>query len=85
MRILEAYGKEVGVEFTLEQLIESHRRLRGMNLENSAERLKELGNARQVGMQQGYEAITNGEYIKISILKSMSVHEMVDFLKDCGD
>ena len=85
MKILEDYGKEVGVDFTLEQLIESHRRLRNMNIENNTERLKELANARKIGMEQGYEAITNEEYIKVSVLKTMSVHEMVDFLKDCED
>lgn len=85
MKILEDYGKEVGVDFTLEQLIESHRRLRNMNIENSVQRLKELASARKVGMEQGYDMVTNGEYIKISVLKSMSVCEMVDFLKDEED
>ena len=85
MKILEDYSKEVGVDFTLEQLIESHRRLRNMNLENQTVRLQELANARIAGEKQGYDIVTNGEYVKVSILKNMSVGEMVDFLKEWED
>jgi hypothetical protein len=65
---------------TLEDLIDSHRYLRERTKNAHAEGLEQLGRFRKVGTEQGYATVTNGEYIAISKLKSMTLAEIVDFI-----
>lgn len=68
--------------FTLEVLIEGHRRLRKLNQENQQHYLSDMAEAREIGKKQGYESVINGEYIKISTLKAMSVSDFINKFAD---
>ena len=60
--MLKLYAKEIGVhDLTLDQLIESHRYLRSLNLENSVTRMKEADKGFSSGYSAGVKAskITN--------------------------
>lgn len=78
--LLEKYCEELGVGLTLDQLIDSHRNLRNMNLENRIEINRELDKARQFGREQGFDQVTNGLYIDVVKLKNMTIAELVEFI-----
>jgi hypothetical protein len=80
--LLSDYSKELKLhsEMTLESLIDSHKYLRERLKNARAEGLERLERFRKVGAEQGYATVTNGEYIAISKLKSMTLAEIVDFI-----
>jgi hypothetical protein len=65
---------------SLESLIASHQYLRERYKNAPAEGLEQLERFRKVGTEQGYATVTNGEYIAVSKLKSMTLAEIVDFI-----
>jgi len=65
---------------TLEQLIESHRYLRSLNLDNREVRNKIFEEARVIGRKEGYDEVTNGEYVATEKLRKMTVNELIEFL-----
>ena len=78
MRMLEDYAKEIGTEsFSLLDLIVSHRRLRDFNKRYTAERNKELADAREWGVRQGMDYVLTG-YISLEDLRKMTIKEIVD-------
>jgi hypothetical protein len=80
--LLSDYSKELqlGSKMTLESLIESHRYLRERHLNAQAESREQLEHYRKIGAEQGYSTVTNGEYIAISKLKTMTLAELVNFI-----
>jgi hypothetical protein len=80
--LLSDYSKELkqGSEMSLKSLIDSHRYLRERQKNARAEALDQLERFRKIGTEQGYSTVTNGEYIAISKLKSMTLAEIVDFI-----
>ncbi len=84
MNKLEQYSQEIGLfnGFTVESLIDSHRRLRIINSQTHAERMAELEAARAFGMEQGRQMILHGQYIEVEKLRSMTMQELTEFLYD---
>jgi hypothetical protein len=80
--LLSDYSKELkqDSEMSLESLIDSHRYLRERYKNARAEGLDQLLRFRELGTEQGYATVTNGKYIAISKLKSMTLVEIVDFI-----
>lgn len=80
--LLSDYSNELqqGSELSLAMLINSHRYLRDRQKNSQAESLEQLERFRKVGTEQGYAAVTDGEYIAISKLKTMTLAELVDFI-----
>lgn len=74
------YSREIGVEITLESLIDSHRRLRELNISSRDEILKEAKEIYERTARIARENVENGEYIAVEKLKAMTLIEIVDFL-----
>ena len=87
-QLLNEYKKELFGEYaetstlTLEQLIESHRVIRRNNQEFNARWLGIVSDAKVVGKNLGYQEVTNGEYLSVVDLKSMTVLELANLLAD---
>lgn len=84
---IEIYG-EKGItigEFDIDTLIESHRHLRKINKDRQNQYLAELHDARVIGMQQGYKAITENEYVKVQEMKKMTVLQLATLLTEEND
>ncbi len=84
---IEIYGEEgiaIG-EFDVDTLIESHRRLRKINKDRHNQYLAEIHDARVIGMQQGYKAVTENEYVKVQEMKKMTVLQLASLLTEGND
>ena len=81
-KLLEQYSKEIGVDLTIENLIDSHRRLREINSISHKQWLSELEKAREIGIAQAEKIVTERNWININKLKSMTVLELVAFLAE---
>lgn len=80
--LLAEYSKEIGLSkpISIDMLIESHRRLRALSMRSNEERLAELQKAREFGRAQGFAEVTDGEYIAVKTLRSMTVRELAQRL-----
>ena len=84
---IDIYGEEgitIG-EFDVDTLIESHRRLRKINKDRHNQYLAEIHDARVIGMQQGYKAVTENEYVKVQEMKKMTVLQLASLLTEGND
>ena len=81
-KILENYSNEIGLsnQMTLQGLVDSHRHLREKNMRSHQEWLQDLEKAREFGKKQGFEMITNGQYIEVSKLKNMTIVQLIEFI-----
>lgn len=77
------YSKKLGLEnaFTVEQLINSHRRLGECMLLPNDHFTNELENARRMGIQQARDRFNN-EYFTRERLRAMTLKELADYLHD---
>lgn len=82
--LLQTYSKELyscdDTSLTLEQLVESRRYLRRLNLDNGEVRNKIFEEARAQGRKEEYNEVTKGEYIATEELRKMTVNELIEFL-----
>lgn len=77
---LAAYAAEIDVpDFTLEQLILSHRRMRATNQEYSIESSNQWAAAKQRGYEAAKLQLT-ADFISVEKLRAMTVQELSDFL-----
>lgn len=77
---LAEYAAEVGVpEFTLEQLILSHRRVCAANKEYSLESVNAWALAKERGYNAGMQQV-NADFISIEKLRTMTVQELATLL-----
>lgn len=76
---LEEYNKECAFGWTLERLINSHRRqrqlLQEIQEEDNAERDKRLAALQQYAEK----CVLDGEYIKISKLKTLTLEQLSEY------
>jgi hypothetical protein len=78
---LSAYADEIGIgKLSLEELIKSHRRLRGLNLDDATARVKAFNNAREEAYEDAYAYAIHNLYFTAKQLKSMTVGELVEKL-----
>lgn len=87
--LLNEYAKEIFGDhptdrdliknFDLKQLIESHRRLRSLNLEKQEAFLKAMDEGRNIGIKQGLKEI-NQEYISINDLPNKTLQEIAELI-----
>jgi hypothetical protein len=77
---LEKYSQEMNCEMALEELIDSHRRLRIANIKNLNEWSSEITKAFAIGEKRGFDHVTNGLYIEVSKLKNMTIAELIEFI-----
>ncbi len=77
-QLLDEYSKEFKYKhtLTLEDLIESHRYLRSINLLQNEERLEVLNEARKKGYEQGKKEALEDHYISIERLRNMTLLEI---------
>ena len=78
---LAAYAREVGIDkWTLESLINSHRRLRSLNMDVAEERRRTLDEAYKFGLKEGRKEALEKEYVSIERLSKMTLSEIVGLL-----
>lgn len=84
---IEMYGEggRCMGEFTLDVLIESHRRIRAYNKEYRDNYISDMEEAHRIGEERGYVEVTNGKYIHRDVLKGMTVLELANMLADWVD
>lgn len=79
---LIAYAEEIGVpEFTLEQLILSHRRVCAANKDYTVQSVNEWSLAKKRGYEAGLQQV-NSEFVSVEKLRTMTVQELSDFLRN---
>lgn len=81
---IEQYSEELGLSeaMTLDDLIESHRRLRQLNAQNHQEWLKVLREAHEKGYRDGEAFALQHGYFSRERLRQMSVAELMEALQD---
>lgn len=83
---LDAYAREIHGEvlktMSIEQLIDSHRRLREWNIADTATRNAELQQIRDRVAESTRQAVMHGEYISLERLRSMTMAEVAEFIGD---
>ncbi len=79
---LQEYAREIGISagFTLESLIDSHRRLRAQAIEANTNRRKEIDEARDRAAAQAREEVLHGEYISMAELKTLTLGQIVNII-----
>ena len=78
---LAAYARELDIEsLSLEGLIESHRRLRSMNIEITEERRRTMDEAYKHGKEEGRKEALEKEYVSLERLSEMTLSEIVGLL-----
>lgn len=81
----EVYGKNSSFPaMTLEELIDSHRRLRSLCIEADEYRQQVQNDAYKVGLAQGLATIKR-EYITLSDLKNMSMGEIAELINESSE
>lgn len=81
----EVYGKNSSFSvMTLEELIDSHRRLRALRIETDEYRQRIERAAYKVGLAQGL-ATFKREYITLSDLKNMSMGEIANLISNSSE
>lgn len=79
--LLAKYAKEMDIEsLSLGGLIESHRRLRSMNIEISEERRRIMDEAYEHGRKEGRKEALVKEYVSLERLSEMTLSEIVGLL-----
>lgn len=81
---LDDYSKSIGLSYamSLEELIDSHKRLRDAAVTNNKLWREELQKARQRGQKEGYCAVTEGEFISVAVLRDMTVVELIALINN---
>lgn len=81
---LDAYAREIHGDFSktmsIEQLIDSHRRLREWNIADTATRNAELQQIRDRVAESTRQAVMHGEYISFERLRTMTLSEVAEFI-----
>jgi len=67
---------------TTEQLIESHRYLRSLNVDGSKLRSQLINEAVEVARVSAHEEVLKGEYIKVSDLAKMTIGEISELIEN---
>lgn len=82
MTTIEEYSKEIGLHraMTVDELVESHRRLRAVSAQKHEEWLEEIAKGREIGRLQGLEQVTQGEFIAVEDLRNMTMLEISNIL-----
>lgn len=79
--LLQAYAKELKVRaMTVEQLIESHRHLRSLNLELSDTKRQAIAEGRRQGKEQAREEALSKGWFSRERLQSMTLIELAQIL-----
>lgn len=83
---LKNYSEEIGLRspFTLETLIESHKRLRAMAVEKNAKELSDFHALREAAAQKMAKEATDNGWFSKERLKSMTLSEISEIICD-GD
>lgn len=81
---IEQYSEDLGLSqaMTLDELIESHRRLRHINAQNHQEWLDVLRKAQEKGYRDGEAFALEHGYFSRERLRQMSVAELMEALQD---
>lgn len=79
---LKSYSAERGLstDFTEETLILSHKRVIEENTLLKKEKYENYNNAREAGRNAGYFQITSSEYVKVELIKNMTVEQLSEFI-----
>lgn len=82
--LLTEYAKEIGLEncFTLQNLIDSHRRLRDMSKDYRENIQSYYLQAIENGKKLGYQTVLEQEYISVEKLKKMTLIEIVGYIEE---
>lgn len=80
---LKNYGKELGVlsDITLENLIDSHRKLRLLAIELNESKQNVLEQEREKAEKYFHETLKNTNYIKLEDLSKMTLGEIAEKIK----
>ncbi len=82
--MLDTYSEELKLPkdnyLTVPVLINSHKRIRASNKMMYDKEKEILERFRKLGEEQGRKMITEGEYIKVSKFKTMSVYELAELI-----
>ena len=83
-RKLKDYSESISryFVFTLDELIESHRSLREFRKNSHQEWLGVLNEARKEGFKEGEKRALEYNYISRETLKSMTLSDLMELLKD---
>lgn len=80
---LKYYSEELGLDFvSLEDLIDSHRHLRNMQMVIKENVKRVIDIYRNKGYEDGYVNAINREFIPIEKLKKMTIIEFVNFVNN---
>lgn len=83
---IEIYGDFEPTEpMTVESLIESHRYLRSLNLQEQETFNKAVAEGMIYGREQGLKQVTELEYVKYEDLKKMTLVEIANKIADYWD
>lgn len=87
---LKEYAKEIGIldlDLSLDDLIDSHRRLRSINQQNNQQWLKEIEKARERAYNDARDYALKHDFISRDALKKMTMQELSNLLceDDCCD
>lgn len=85
IEMLEEYSRELGVETTLAELIESHRELRNKNIAFIKRSREEESEYVAKAMKRAEELVLKGDYIKISSLRKMNLLDIADIVSNNHD
>lgn len=81
---LDAYAHEIHGEhkttMSIDELIDSHRRLREWNIADTATRNAELQKIRDNVAEQTRSHVQHGEYVSFERLRSMTLGEIAEFI-----
>ena len=83
-QILREYAEEIGfgdARFTLEDLIQSHRYLKSLNLESVETRMKIREEAYNIGYDEGFETFKNLNF-SLADIKIMTIGEICNKIKE---
>ena len=84
---LATYGREMGLHgaLTLSSLIESHRHLRSLNLQDNEARRAEMRRAGDFAASAAREQVLTLEYVSLERLRSMTLQDIVELCQHAGD
>lgn len=80
--MLEEYARELGVDTTLAELIESHRALRKKNMDFIKRSREEESEYVAQAMKRTDEMVLKGDYIRVADLKKMTLLELANIVSD---
>lgn len=82
IEMLEEYSRELGVDTTLAELIESHRELRNKNIASIKRSREEESKYVAQAMKRAEEMVLKGDYIRIADLKKMTLSELANLIAE---